>query len=224
MNLYLIFRTPLLLNMKKILSFIVVLAFGVATPSFAQSDGELASLIEVVRMLRETNETNFTRAISILSADIKWTPMNETGAVRPQECRPADKVKGFRLNRILSKAESNRKYVSTHGDMVNGENASFDYSLYERTLKAHSKAEYRLRGRLGRQTFVVVPYHIDAVSSFSVSVSGKKTSTVVDSQKGTISISFNADKSKDDALVLVVGNNSSVPQPFVIINHNSRKQ
>ena len=81
-----------------------------------------------------STEANFKKATGILSADMKWTPMNETGSVRPEECKPSDRVKGFKLNRILFKAEGSRKYVSTHGDMINGEDARFDYSLYERTL------------------------------------------------------------------------------------------
>ena len=98
--------------MRKITICIILLSLcGYLMPLSAQTDKELASLVNVVKLLRVSTEANFKKATGILSADMKWTPMNETGSVRPEECKPSDRVKGFKLNRILFKAEGSRKYV-----------------------------------------------------------------------------------------------------------------
>lgn len=183
-------------------------------------DKELSLLVDVVKMLRSALESDYAKASQILSSDARWTPMNETGAVRPQECKPADKVVGFKLNRILSKLDRERKYVSTHGDMINGEDERYDYSLYERALKAESSAEYELRGRKGRQTIVVIPFHIAVVQQIMVNVIGQNVQTNYDEKQGTITVTFDA---TEEILKLVVENRTSQPQSFVILNHNSRK-
>lgn len=211
--------------MRRITICIILLSLFVCTmPLSAQTDKELASLISVVKLLRVSTESNFKKATGILSADMKWTPMNETGSVKPEECKPSDKVKGFKLNRILSKAEGARKYVSTHGDMINGEDARFDYSLYERTLKAKATVRYRLRGRKGKQTFVIVPFHKSATVDFAVALVGCTAKGMCDMSAGTIMIECNAGTIRNsNEVVLIVENKSSKPQPFVIINHNTRK-
>lgn len=211
--------------MRKITICIILLSLsGYLMPLSAQTDKELASLVNVVKLLRVSTEANFKKATGILSADMKWTPMNETGSVRPEECKPSDRVKGFKLNRILFKAEGSRKYVSTHGDMINGEDARFDYSLYERTLKAKSTVWYCLRGRKGKQTFVIVPFNKSATPDLTVTLAGSAAKGKCDMGAGTITIECNAGTIRNsNEVVLIVENKSSKPQPFVIINHNTRK-
>lgn len=206
--------------MKRFLVIVVSALFSSLVLAVPPFDKELALLVDVVKMLRSTSESDYAKASQILASDVRWTPMNETGAVRPEECKPSDKVAGFKLNRILSKADRGRKYVSTHGDMINGEDSRYDYSLYERSLKAKSKAEYALKGRKGRQTFVVIPYHPSALRQIAVDVSGQNVQPIYDAQNGTVTITCDA---AGNEVRLIVENKSSQPQSFVIINHNSRK-
>lgn len=196
-----------------------------AVVQFVSDDRELAALVDIVKMLRESNETNFRKATDILTSDMKWTPMDETGAVRDGvECKASENVPRFKLNRILSRVDGSRKYVSTHGDMVNGEDTRYDYSLYERALKPKAKVEYALKGREGRQTFIVVPYNTTAKLDVSIVINGKKIVGQSDAD-GTVVV--NVDKNlpvKTDKLNLSVTNRTNAPQSFVIINHNTRKK
>lgn len=213
--------------MKRLYSLFACLVLIVSS-AFGQVevDQELSSLIDVVKLLRVSSEVNYNKAKQLIANDEKWTLMNETGDITAQECRPSDKVKGFKLNQILWGAEKQRKYVSTHGDMVNGENANYDYSLYERCLKGKATASYTLKGRDGRQLFVIVPYNKDAQFEVSLTVGGKKVGAKADRRNdGCYILSWNQDLPKRDTqFVLTVQNRNGEPQPFVIINHNTRSK
>lgn len=208
---------------------IIAILLSICLASRAQSvpgsDKELESLVSLVKMLRETNEDNFNKASQQLTADTKWTPMDETGNVRQGlECRATEKVPGFKLNRILTKVDGSRKHVSTHGDMVNGEDSRYDYSLFERTLKAKTEVAYRLKGREGQQTFVIVPYDPNASFTAYVTCNGKKIAGKRQPD-GTIVLEWQKNlPSRNSSFTLTVKNNTGTPQSFVIINHNTRKK
>lgn len=192
------------------------------------NDKELQSLIGVVKMLRASDEAAFNKATQILVADTKWTSMSELGVKQKTECLPIDKVPGFKLNRILSKAEGNRKYVYTHGDMLNGEDERYNYSLYERSVKFGREVTYRLKGREGAQVFVLVPFMGEA-SQLSGYI------TLDDGQQIMFEVEENVDKgilvaccessilTRDKSFSITVKNGSQENQSFVIINHNTRK-
>lgn len=185
-------------------------------------DKELLSLMDLVKTLRSGNEKAYNKAVAALRADKNWTTMNETGNLQKSECRPSDNVPGFKLNRILVNAERNRKHVSTHGDMLNGEDSRFHYSLYERSLKKGGKATYTLRGRSGVQTFILVPF-LPQKGCLTATINGKVYKQ--DQSDGTMicPVSSNMIKS-DEKVTITVENKSGGPLAFAIINHNSRKK
>lgn len=189
------------------------------------TDKELGALVDVVKMLRTRNEATYNKARQILSADSKWTPMNETGGRQEGECRPADVVDKFKLNRILTNVEGSRKYVTTHGDMLNGEDERYNYSLYERTVKAGAKVTYKIKGREGRQTFVVVPFAQGAPAlSASVSIDQKPIGKFVMEDGILVAECSSEAITRDREIVLTIENkNRSANQAFVILNHNTRK-
>lgn len=191
-------------------------------------DKELQSLIGVVKMLRTSDEATFNKASQILlTADIKWTSMNELGIKQKTECLPVDKVPGFKLNRILSKAEGNRKYVYTHGDMLNGEDERYNYSLYERSVKAGMEVTYSLKGREGAQVFVLIPFKGEnAQLSGYITLDGGQQ-IVFETEKQDVGLLVAYCKSsiltRDKKFSITIKNGSQENQSFVIINHNTRK-
>lgn len=210
---------------KLIILFVSLCVCSSVTAQIGIEDKELTVLVDVVGMLRKSTEEGFNKASRILSDDVKWIPMYETGRVREDlECKASEKVPGFKLNRILTKAYESRKYVSTHGDMVNGEDARYDYSLYERTIKPMAQVDYHLTGREGKQVFIVIPYNRSALLEATIRCAGKKWSgKVIDD--GTSIIKWETDTpSGDMEFVLSVTNGSDSPQSFVIINHNTRRK
>jgi len=191
-------------------------------------DEELQSLVAVVKLLRSSNENDFNRASQLLASDEKWTSMSELGVRQSTECLPIDKVPGFKLNRILSKAEGNRKFVYTHGDMLNGEDERYNYSLYERSVKAGQNVSYRLKGREGTQIFVLVPFHGEQ-SGLSGEIQLEEEAPVAfqveeGAEWDVLSVRFvSSVLTREKEIVLTVRNGSSENQSFVLINYNSRK-
>ena len=210
---------------SKILIIFAILFASVSLQAQNIRDAELSKLVSAVKLLRTGTQENYEKATQILTDDTKWTAMSETGAVRNEECSIKDKVSRFKLNRILSKAESGRKYVSTHGDMINGEDARFDYSLYERSLKAGKSASYTLKGRSGEQTFVIVPYSTKADIDVSLKMGNSPIKFTKEKQAdGTVIVRW-TEKTPGGKTPITISltNKGSEPQAFVIINHNTRK-
>lgn len=208
--------------------FYIFIIMCISTTVWSQSlteDKELALLVDVVKMLRVAGEKNFNKGIDLLQSDYKWTPMDETGNIRSGvECNATEGVPSFRLNRIMSRVAGNRRYESTHGDMINGENTDYDYSLYERALKPDAEVSYELKGREGRQTFVIVPYNKSAtmeayIESDDVRITGDRK------PDGSIVISWTTNlPTMTHEFLLVVRNDMPSSQSFVILNHNSRSK
>lgn len=182
-------------------------------------DKELEALVDVVKILRNPSESSFKQATKLLKADEKWTPMRETGELKATECKHSDKIPSFKLNRILNSIAKERKRVSTTGTMLNGEDSRYNYSLYERSLKKGKSATYTLKNRLGKQTFVLIPYK-NKKGCLSVIVDGKKVKTL-EQEDGTLLCSF---VSSGKEMALTVTNKSGAALSFVLLNHNSRKK
>lgn len=220
----LIFPTTLnFFPMRHILFFLLIL---LALPLRAQStgDSELDRLVGIAAMLRTSDAAVYSRALQMLQADTRWTPMDELGNLQPAECKPADKVTRFRLNRILSRADGSRKFVASRGDFLNGEDERFNYSLYERTLRAHQKATYRIKGREGHQTFVLLPHTTKGHGlTLQISASGATCRHSATLPNGALVYTLQGHIAKNQVISLTVSNTSGQSQSFVLLNHNPRK-
>lgn len=205
--------------MKRIAS---ILLLFISSLAFAQveMDDELLSLVSCVKTLRDGGQTGYDMVNARLAGDLKWTPMNETGPFLADECHPSEKVPGFRLNRILSQVAGSRKYVTSHGDMLNGEDERYDYSLYERSVHAGATVQYSLKGREGAQWFVIVPYSSKAGLRASLSVDGSTPEAFKSLDDGTLVLFSDTALNKNQILTLSVSANEAVS--FVVLNHNTR--
>lgn len=186
----------------------------------AQND-ELNKLADIVKSLKSGGAEAYNAAIEKLSNDKQWTPMDELGIDRSVECRVSDRVPGFRLNSVLTNAENKERYQTTTGNHLNGGDTRFNYSLFEKTIKAGTNATYTLSERWGEQVFILIPFQ-GAAAKISVSVSSNgvnfNESTLDD---GIVRLSGVATKGKQ--LLVKVCNNSANNVSYVILNYNSRK-
>lgn len=207
--------------MKRIL--LITLVF-VAGQMVAQTDNhELNSLINIVHLLRSQNKDDYMKAYELLDKNPMWTSMNELGNVQNTECTPATKVKRFKLNRLLTKAEGNRKYVASHGDFLNGEDKNYNYSLYERALRANAAVRFKIKGREGKQTFVIVPFE-GVKSGLSVKITSKDL--FFETQRdtgGCIVLISKGGARANDYIEIEITNHSPIDEAYVILNHNSRE-
>lgn len=212
--------------MKKRIIMAFIASMLVFTGKAQTKDKELNSLVGLVEQLRDGRSDSYSRVQEMLKADSKWTPMNETGTLKEQECKPSEITKRFKLNRILSKVDNDRKYVATHGDMLNGEDERYNYSLYERSVKAKASVSYTLKGREGKQTFVVVPYLANNSGlTATIRIANGSTAKFQKQANGTLVYTSNyASTERNDVITITVTNASSSNQAFVLLNHNSRNK
>ncbi|MCR4853942.1 MAG: hypothetical protein K5893_10175 [Prevotella sp.] len=219
--------------LRRIAALVLLLAtFCVAQAQNTIADTELKQLVDIVKRLRTPSEAQqkkaYEAAIKPLADDTRWTPMNELRDENGAECRPADKtVKRFRLNTLLNKAERRRNGLSTSTDnFLNGQDEAYNYSLYEKSIKAGNNhtARYRFHGRQGQQTFVFVPF-AQSGTDFSVKLmwKDKAIGTTTRQNDGTLVLTTKERIGKDDTLTLEISNNGSAPISLVILNHNTRK-
>lgn len=207
--------------------FVLILAFlfSLLTASAQTLDNEMQRLVKTARTLRTANESTYNAVVRQLHDDAEWTPMNELGSVQADSELPnARAANTFALNRALTRADQGRKEPAVRGDMLNGEDPRYAYSLYERTLRPRATATYTLRGRAGQQTFVIVPA-ATRTATLRATVSRKGQPAVAFRQQGDILVAacpWNTLRA-DETLTLTVTNNTGQPQPFVVINHNTRK-
>lgn len=205
-------------DMKHLLIF---LAFALSAAGAYAQDAELSALSETVKALRNGGATAFDNAVGKLAKDAAWTPMNELKASDPSaECRASDRVPGFKLNKLLAKAEQAQRFETSTGNMLNGENPLYSYSLYERALKPGKTASYALRSRFGEQTFIFIPYDKDAAFDIEIScgdVSFEKTRY----NDGSVRLCGKAAEGK--AVAIKITNKDSANRSFVLLNHNPRK-
>lgn len=185
----------------------------------AQND-ELNRLTDIVKALRTGGEKAYKDAIVTLASDKLWTPMDELAIDRSVECRASERVPGFRLNSILTNAENEDRYQTTTGNHLNGADIRYDYSLFEKTLKAGKTASFTLPGRWGEQVIILVPFN--PLSRITAKATGgDKDFTVNPSGNGSLRLTGSV--TKGQPLHLMVTNESEESISYVILNYNSRK-
>lgn len=209
--------------MKKIV--IALICLLAAAPSFAQSimDEEMQSLVKIVLSLREDSEASYNAAVSALTADLKWTSMNETDdQIQPSECSRYVKIPRFRLNLILQNIDSKRKPSSSYSDMLSGTDDRYNYSLYERSVKANATVRYVLPERSGRQVLVIVPYGATSAMKASVEFEGH-TYHFLKGENNILFASLPAPSGSWNGVLNLQISGGSSNEAFVIINHNTRE-
>lgn len=189
----------------------------------AGMDEETEYLVGIVRLLGNQDEASYLEACRLLSADRKWTPMNETGAFQTGECPPSDKMPRFKLNRALTQVAGNRKYVTTHGDMLNGEDERYNYSLYERSVRSGQTIRYTLKGREGNQCFILIPF-LGGDLTASISIGDGEPVPFVDTGNGTLVASIQCPTLINSQTLVLSVTGGEKSQAFVIINHNTRSK
>lgn len=204
-------------EMKKylLLLFVAISALSVK----AQTD-ELYLLTDIVKSLRPGGEKAYNEAIAKLAVDKLWTPMDELGIDTKVECRVSDRVPGFSLNSALTNAESKERYQTSTGNHLNGADLRYNYSLFEKTLKAGKTASFSLPERWGEQVIIIIPFNTNAKISPSASV-GDKDFTATPSGDGSWRLTGSV--AKGEMLNLKIANQSGENISYVIINYNSRK-
>lgn len=199
--------------------------------SFSQEkpDDELVFLMETVSMLRTAEPGEkmdiYDKVSDKLKKDDKWTRMDELVDEGTGECRLTDRtVNWFRLNNILNTIEITRVgNDDIKGDFLNGENPNFRYSLLEKSVKNGSSVKYRIRGRSGKQVFVLMPFNPSDSGNISMSLykGDSQISAGEMDSKGNLFMEYTGSLTPDEELVLVISNHGVKNIAMVLFNHNT---
>lgn len=180
-------------------------------------DAELNRLVDIVTSLKSGGVSAFDKAVKSLAGDDLWTQLDEA-VDRKAECPVSDVKERFGLNSALNNARSADRHQTSTGNHLNGADMRYNYSLYEKTLKAKSTATFNLAGRWGEQVVLIIPY--DGAAS-CISATANDGMMVSDIGDGRIRITGSVNRG--EALSLKVTNGSDANVSYVIINYNSRK-
>lgn len=205
-----------------ILFFLMLLPMG-ASAQASTSDEEVVALVQ--RCIDMRLQSNLTKVQRQLSNDYQWTMMDEIDIDREGECTTKDSVATFGINALgfrISKYHGG--VVNAGGRFNNGQDARYNYSFIEITVKKGRSVSYDITGREGYQLFAIVPYHQDAAYEVSAKKGSSNFGTTEGRQdNGVQFLTLNERVNRNDTFTLTIKNNSDQNQSFVIINHNTRK-
>lgn len=183
-------------------------------------DDEINSLVE--RCIKLRQRSNVQQVLREFDGDMEWTMMDEIKIDRKGECSMRDKVDMFGVNDIGFSILKRSGGVTNTGDRLrDGRDPRYNYSFIEITVKAGATVGYDIPGRVGRQSFVIVPYNASAALNVGMTLNGKSISSVAAGNDGIRTINVAESLKADDKLHLTLSNRSASNQSFVIINYNS---
>lgn len=218
-------------QMTALMAALILLFLPSVLSAQKSDDAELSFLIGTVSMLRisdgQARQHAYDLVKETLAADNQWTRMDELVDDCRGECRLTDRTMNwFRLNTILNSIEISRiGNDAVKGDFLNGEDPNFRYSLLEKSVRAQSSVRYRVKGREGVQTFVLVPYNQEAAMFLTLRLI-KDNEIVAEGHledDGNIYMKFVGELHPDETITIEVRNSGVANCAMVLINHNTRK-
>ena len=193
-------------------------------------DKDLRNLVNAVMSLRQPDSSKKVSAInsvkSHLSRNMKWRLMDELRDENNGECFLSKKMTHFGLNPILNGVLIDRKgRDNVPGHMLNSKSSKYDYSLIEKGVKAKKTVKYTLKGRIGKQDFVIIPY-TQSTDNLSVRIYKGADNLKYSIQKdkgGCLYMHVDTNLKRTDCIMFEIENKSNTNVAVVIINHNMRK-
>ena len=209
--------------MKK--TFIILfLNILMLTSAIAQqvTDKELQKLMSTVGSMRHANQTTWKADSTLLSRDSLWTALDEAEHHQYEYWPIGNDY--FKLNKIhVDNSGHNKKMLP--GEMLNGNDEHYNYSITERGIKAGRTVSYELTHRVGRQTFVIMPYRKGSTDlEVKMFRNGRNIGRPTRDADGNIIVNIAENIQDDDVLRIDITNQGTKNMPVVIINHNTRKK
>jgi hypothetical protein len=192
--------------------------------AFAQqvNDKELQKLMSTVGSMRHANQTTWKADSTLLSRDSLWTALDEAERHQNEYWLLGNDY--FKLNKIHNELSGHDKKMLL-GEMLNGNDTRYNYSMTERGIKAGRTVSYELTHRVGRQTFVVMPYR-KGCTDLEVKMfrNGHDIGHPTRDADGNIIVNITENIQDEDMLRLDITNQGTKNMPVVIINHNTRRK
>ena len=207
------------------MTVLVVLFLMLLMPmrSHAQTDipKEMTTIIERCKLLR--NPSNQAKVSREFLYDTSWTLMDEIDIDKKGECTMKDKVSTFGINEMGYRIAKRQSGVTNAGGRFrNGQDARYNYSFIEVTVKNNLSVNYKITGRQGVQQFAIIPYQGQATFSVTVTQGNRPIATTI-KKDGICYVKLNRKVTKNDVFNLSIKNGSGKNMAFIIVNYNPWK-
>lgn len=214
---------------------ILVLAFFTCLPAVSQTsletrgENETAKLLSAVLMLRNASGEQWNEAQELFAKYANLVTLMDELKDRENDCLLVKKnVNHFGVNRIINAVKRGRRVQNSGKELLDGADARFKYSIYEKGVKKGCTAAYEMTKRSGKQVFVIVPYNAMQKYETVLYVDGGAVYEPAMRDKNGVTyyyIDVETGPCDSDVLKLEIANkDNDTNASFVIINHNYRNK
>ena len=188
-----------------------------------------SKLLNAVLVLRHGDTIAWKTAYNELAKQqSQFTLMNELKDERNDCSLGTDNVKSFGVNRIVADLKMGLRVQNTGQELLDGSDTRFKYSLFEKGIKKGCTSTYTLKGRSGKQVFLIVPFAAD--QPYTSELRKSDGTLIAPSGKDAEGITYYFVDTKTgptlgETLMLKISNKDLKNNAsFVIINHNYRNK
>lgn len=221
-------------GMKNII-LILLLTFFTCLPTMAQTsleangENETAKLLNAVLLLRNASNEEWNEAQDLFAKYANLVTLMDELKDRENDCLLVKKnVNHFGVNRIINAVKRGRRVQNSGKELLDGADARFKYSIYEKGVKKGCTAAYEMTKRSGKQVFVIIPYSATQKYETNLYVEGGTVyQPTMRDKNGVTYYYIDAEPGPCDSDILklkITNSNSDANASFVIINHNYRNK
>lgn len=190
---------------------------------------ETAKLLNAVLLLREAGNEQWNEAQEQFAKYVNLVTLMDELKDRENDCLLVkSSIRHFGVNRIINAVKRGRRVQNSGKELLDGADARFKYSIYEKGVKKGCTATYKMTKRNGKQVFVIVPYVATQMYDTQLYVEGGAVyePTIRDNDGVTYYyIDTEQGPCDSDILKLKITNaDNDANASFVVINHNYRNK
>lgn len=219
-------------NVARLL-LLLLLMVHFSLPSFGQvrldENKELitSKLMKAVLILRQDDLKSWNAAQDEFE---KWlsnfTLMNGLQDQKNDCSLVEGQVKFFGVNRMVTELKKKGNVQNSGRELLDGSDARFNYSLYEKGIKKGCTATYTVSGRSGKQVFLIIPFSMNqSYTSELIKNDGTHLASAGRDDNGIsyYFVSTQNGPAAGETLTLKISNKDQENNAsFVIVNHNYR--
>lgn len=184
-------------------------------------------MLDAALMLRRGDVQSWNKAQDELEKCISMITLMDELEDDDNDCPlVSGQMRTFGVNRIVSELKRGNRVQNTGRELLDGADARFSYSIYEKGVKKGKTATYTMSGRDGQQVFLIVPQNPKL--PYSVVLSRQDGTVIPVGGKDARGVTYYQISTEDgprpgETLTLKITNDDKENNAsFIIINHNYR--
>lgn len=218
-------------NITRIIAFLAVATIGCTSlqAQTVEMNGEemLTTMRDAVLLLRNNDEASWERAQDEFQKHLNSVTLMDELQDRTNDCLPiAGKVKKRGVNRLITELKNGRRVQNSERELLDGSDSRFNYSIFEKCIKQGATSTYTMKGRSGKQVYLVIPYKTDNRYSCKLIMEGERVFEPSLADENGISYFFiesdNGPQENETVTLKISNGEKNGNASFVIINHNYR--